>query len=76
MSGGRDRAVAEVAARQKTLATAAQLARCGLGKDAVAYRVHAGRFHPVFRGVVSVGCGELPPFALELAALLVCGKDS
>src|ERR1700757_1598685 len=76
MSGGRDRAVAKLAARQKTLVTAAQLAQCGLGKDAVAHRVHAGRLHPVFRGVYSVGCGALPPLALELAGLLACGKGS
>jgi len=76
MSGRRDKAVAEVAARQKTLVTSVQLAQCGLDKDAVAYRVHSGRLHPVFHGVYSVGCGELPPLALELAALLACGKKS
>jgi very-short-patch-repair endonuclease len=76
MSGTRDNAVSKVAARQKTLATTAQLAQCGLGKDAVAYRVHSGRLHPVFHGVYSVGCGELPPLALELAALLACGDNS
>jgi very-short-patch-repair endonuclease len=76
MSGSTDRAVAKVAARQKTLVTTAQLAQCGLGKDAVAHRVHNSRFHPVFHGVYSVGCGELPPLALELAALLACGHNS
>jgi very-short-patch-repair endonuclease len=68
--------VAKVAARQKTLATTTQLAQCGLDKDAVAYRVHRSRFHPVFHGVYSVGCGELPRLALELAALLACGENS
>jgi len=72
----RDKAVAKIAARQKTLVTTAQLAQCGLGKDAVAYRVHSNRLHPVFHGVYSVGCGELPPLARELAALLACGKGS
>jgi very-short-patch-repair endonuclease len=76
MSARRDKAVAKVAGRQKTLVTTAQLAQCGLDKDAVAYRVHSSRFHPVFHGVYSVGCGELPPLALELAALLACGKKS
>jgi very-short-patch-repair endonuclease len=76
MSGQGDRAVGKLAARQKTLVTAAQVAQCGLGKDAVAYRVHSGRLHPVFHGVYSVGCGALPPLALELAALLACGKGS
>lgn len=76
MSGWRDRAVAKVAGRQKMLATTAQLAQCGLGKHAVAYRVHASRFQPVFHGVYFVGCGELPPLARELAALLACGEKS
>ena len=73
---GRDRAVARVASGQKTLVSTEQLAACGLGKDAVAYRVKSGRFHPVFRTVFSVGSGELPPLALELAALMSCGKGS
>jgi very-short-patch-repair endonuclease len=73
---GRDRAVARVAAGQKTLVTTRQLGECGLGKDAVAYRVQSGRLHPVFHTVFSVASGELPPLALELAALLACGKGS
>jgi hypothetical protein len=36
---GRDRAVARVAGAQKTWVSTQQLAACGLGKDAVAYRV-------------------------------------
>jgi very-short-patch-repair endonuclease len=76
MSARTDRAVAKVAARQRTLATTAQLADCGLDKDAVAYRVHGGRLRPVFHGVYTVSPGELPPLALELAALLACGEHS
>src|SRR5690348_1331204 len=56
------------------LATTEQLAECGLGRDAIAYRVASGRFQVVFKGVVFVGCGELPPLAREQAALLACGK--
>lgn len=74
MMGSGDQAVARIAAGQRTLVTTAQLAECGLGKDAVAYRVHKRRLHPVFRTVYSVGCGQLPPLALELAALLACGE--
>ena len=73
-SYSRDQAVRRVAQRQRTLATTEQLARCGLQKDAVAHRVKGGRLHLVFHGVYSVGCGELPPLARELAALLVCGQ--
>ena len=72
----RDAAIASVAASQRTLVTTDQLARCGLGKDAIAHRVNAGRLHPVFHAVYSVGCGELPPLARELAALLACGTGS
>jgi very-short-patch-repair endonuclease len=68
--------VARVAARQRTLVTTEQLTACGMKKNAVAHRVKSGWFHPVFHTVYSVGCGELPPLALELAALLACGKGS
>jgi very-short-patch-repair endonuclease len=66
--------VSRITAVQKTLITAEQLVSCGLSDDAVAYRLKAGRFHVVFRGVYTVGSGELPPLALELAALLACGE--
>src|SRR5690349_3513517 len=56
--------------------TTEQLAACGLGKDAVAHRVGSGRFRPAFQSVYSVSCGELPPLALEFAALLACGAGS
>ena len=49
MSGlsARDRAVARIAARQKTMITTEQLAECGLEKDAVGHRVRSGRFRGV-----------------------------
>ncbi len=56
--------------------TFAQLAACGIGKDAIAHRVNAGRLHVEFHGVYSFGCGELPPLAREQAALLVCGDGA
>jgi very-short-patch-repair endonuclease len=58
------------------LVTAEQLVACGLGRGAVAYRVRSGRLHVVFQGVYLVGCGELPPLARELAALLALGERS
>lgn len=73
---GGDLAASQIAAGQKTLATTVQLVACGLSDDAVAYRLKTGRLHVVFRGVYSMGCGELPPLALELAALLACGERS
>ncbi len=54
--------------------TSAQLQGCGLGPRAIKYRVETGRLHPVFPGVYSFGCGELPPLAREQAALLACGE--
>ncbi|HTX11505.1 MAG TPA: DUF559 domain-containing protein [Solirubrobacteraceae bacterium] len=71
--GGRDLAVSRITAVQKSLVTTEQLVACGLGADAVTYRLKCGRFHVVFRGVYTVCSGELPPLALELAALLACG---
>ena len=58
------------------MVTAAQLAGCGMGKDAIAHRVNSGRLHPEFHGVYSFGCGELPPLAREQAALLACGEGA
>lgn len=56
--------------------TSTQLAACGLDKHAVARRVRNGQLHQVFGTVYSVGCGELPPLALEVAALMECGRGS
>jgi very-short-patch-repair endonuclease len=74
--GGGDLAASRIAARQKTLVTTPQLLACGLSDDAVSHRLGTGRLHVVFRGVYSMGCGELPPLARELAALLACGGHS
>jgi very-short-patch-repair endonuclease len=71
---GGDLMASRIAARQKTLVTTAQLRECGLSDDAVRHRLETGRLHVVFRGVYSMGCGELPPLARELAALLACGE--
>ncbi|HEY1520320.1 MAG TPA: DUF559 domain-containing protein [Solirubrobacteraceae bacterium] len=76
MDGSWDRAIARLAARQRTMVSAAQLGGCGLGPDAITYRVHTGRLTERFRGVYSVVCGELPPLAREHAALLACGEGA
>jgi hypothetical protein len=76
LGGGRDLAAARIAAGQRTLLTPGQLAECGLSEDAVRYRLRTGRLHVVFRGVCSMGCGVLPPLALEQAALLALGERS
>ena len=66
MNEARDLAATRIAASQRTMVSVAQLAECGMGKDAIAHRVRSGRLHPEFHGVYSVGCGALPPFAREL----------
>jgi very-short-patch-repair endonuclease len=75
-SGWRDREVARVTAKQRTLATAEQLYALGISKRAIEYRLASGRLRVVFRGVYTVATGELPPLALELAALLAIGESS
>lgn len=71
-----ERAVTSLAASQRTIATTEQLAACGLGRRAIAYRLSTGYMHVVFHGVYSIGCGELPPLALEQAALLAVGDKA
>jgi hypothetical protein len=44
----RDRTVACIAAKRRTIVTAAELAACGVGPDAVAYRIKSGRLRPQF----------------------------
>jgi hypothetical protein len=75
-SYSRDQAVTRIAGGQRNLVTTEQLAECGLQKDAIAHRVKGGWLHLVFHGVYSVGYAEPPPLALELAALLACGKGA
>lgn len=75
-TGWRDREIARIAATQRTLVTAGQLYASGVGKRAIEFRLITERLRVVFRGVYTVAPGELPPLALELAALLVCGEHS
>ena len=76
MGDARDRAAGRIAASQRTILTTGQLAECGLGGEAVRHRNRTGHLHLVFRGVYSFGCGELPPLALEQAAMLACGEGA
>jgi very-short-patch-repair endonuclease len=71
-----DGEIARIAGRQRTMATTAQLVACGLGKDAISYRMRTGRYTEVFRGVVSIVSGDFPPLAREQAALLVSGDGA
>jgi hypothetical protein len=71
-----EREIARIAGRQRTMLTTAQLIACGLGEDAISYRIRTGRYTEVFRGVVSIVSGDFPPLAREQAALLVCGDGA
>jgi very-short-patch-repair endonuclease len=67
---------ARIAAKQRGLATRAQLRRGGLSDAAISRSIKAGRLHPLHRGVYLVGHAVPPPLALELAALLACGPTA
>jgi very-short-patch-repair endonuclease len=71
-----DRVIGGIAAGQRTIVSAEQLHAHGITKRAIEWRVLAGRMHVVFRGVYSVGCGELPALAREQAALLAVGEHA
>jgi len=75
-SGWRDREIARVTAKQRTIASAEQLYARGISKRAIEYRLVSTRLRVVFRGVYTVAPGDLPPLALEQAALLACGERS
>ena len=67
-------AVAWVAERQLALITTAQLHTAGVGRGSIEWRVASGSLHPRHRGVYLVGHPIPVPGAIELAAVLACGK--
>lgn len=76
VDGWRDGAVAAVAGAQRTIVSHQQLVGLECGRHVIAHWVGRGRLHVVFHGVYSVVRGELPPLALEQAALLACGEHA
>ena len=71
-----DLRLAELAGSQHGVVSLAQLAALGLGKDAVARRLSAGRLHRLHRAVYAVGHGALSSKAHDLAAVLSCGPGA
>lgn len=72
-----DRAIAELAARQRTMVTRRQLLALGLSPDAIDRALRRGRLHRVHAGVYSlVPAGARPPLAAEQAAILACGPTA
>jgi very-short-patch-repair endonuclease len=74
VTGGLDREVGALAARQKGQVKRRQLLALGLGAGAIDDRIARGRLLPRHRGVYAVGHLALPPFADEMAAVLALGE--
>jgi len=68
--------LAELAARQHGVVTAAQLRTLGLGYQAMNERVRSGALHRVHRGVYAVGHGRLSDKGTYMAAVQASGKDA
>jgi very-short-patch-repair endonuclease len=71
-----DRAIAAIAARQRTLIRRSALLELGLSPRAIKYRIQTGLLRVVHPGVYALGPGPLPPLAAELAAIYACGEGS
>jgi very-short-patch-repair endonuclease len=71
-----DRAIAELAGRQRGVVTRAQLLAAGIEASAIERRRRAGRLHAVHRGIYLVGHRAMAAGAREAAALLACGDGA
>ncbi len=75
--GWPDRAIAALAADQRTIVTRRQLLELGVSRQAISRAVVRGRLSPIHSGVYSlVTRTALPPLALEQAAILACGPSA
>jgi very-short-patch-repair endonuclease len=75
--GWPDRAIAEIAGRQRTMITRRRLLALGVASTAVDHAIRRGRLHRVHQGVYSlVLLHARPPFAAEQAAILACGPTA
>ncbi|MGI8712538.1 MAG: DUF559 domain-containing protein, partial [Solirubrobacteraceae bacterium] len=73
----RDREVAALAGRQRTLVTHEQLLDLGAGRAAIWRAAQRARLHRVHHGVYSlVKASARPPLAAEQAATLACGPHA
>lgn len=71
-----DAAVAGLAHRQHGIAAHDQLLRLGLSHWSIQRRIAAGRLHPIYRGVYSVGHQVLTLRGRWMAAVLACGDGA
>ena len=68
--------LAELAARQHGVVTAAQLRELGLGYQGTSERVQAGTLHRIHRGVYAVGHDRLSEKGAYMAAALAAGDGA
>ena len=72
-----DRAIAAIAARQRTIVSHAQLRELGIRPSTIAAALARGRLHPVHQGIHSlVPASARPLLAAEHAALLAPARAS
>ncbi len=71
-----DLPLAAFAAAHYGVVSTADLRSLGIGDDAIHHRVKAGRLHPLYRGVFSVGHTLLPREGRWRAAVLACGEGA
>jgi Protein of unknown function (DUF559) len=69
----RERAIAELAARQHGVIAHRQLTALRLGRGAIRNRLLTGRLHPIHRGVYAVGHSRVTGRGRWMAAVLACG---
>jgi len=72
----RERAIAELAGRQRGVVSRIQLLEAGLSPHAIDHRLKSSRLHPLYRGVYLVGHAVPAEGARELAAVLACGPGA
>jgi very-short-patch-repair endonuclease len=71
-----DRLIADLAGRQHGVVARTQLARIGLGRGAIEWRLARGRLHRVHVGVYAVGHAVMTREGRWMAAVLAGGPDA
>jgi very-short-patch-repair endonuclease len=71
-----DLLVGLIASRQHGVISVAQILGTGMSRDAIKWRVAAGRFHRIHRGVYAVGHEALSNEGRWMAAVLACGDGA
>ena len=71
-----ERAIAELAAKQRGVITRAQLLELGLTRTTIDNWVKHSRLHPLYRGIFLLGHPRPIAGAPQLAAVLACGRGA